>query len=100
MTVNRDKNDGNFVMINNKTIRNKKLSLKAKGLLSVMLTYSENWEFRFKRHLMTMSKDGEKAHRTALKELIKAGHVKKTIVRNEQGQFQTFDYSVFENIND
>ena len=97
MAVKRNKNKGNFLMINNDAIRNKKLSLKAKGLLALMLSFSEDWQFRLEKHLIQLSKDGEKATRSALKELINNGYVKKIITRNEDGQFEYFDYLVFEN---
>lgn len=74
-----------FVMIRNAAMRDKQLSLKAKGLLGVMLTYPDDWTF-YMEHLEKQSRDGRDATRSAMKELIAAGYVIRRVARDENGR--------------
>ena len=67
----------NFTVMSNHHFKNKKLSLKAKGLLSLMLSLPDDWNYNMKG-LATLSKDGIDSVRTAMKELENQGYVKKT----------------------
>lgn len=58
----------NFTVMSNHHFKNKNLSLKAKGLLSLMLSLPDDWNYNMKG-LATLSKDGIDSVRTAMKEL-------------------------------
>ena len=57
----------NFTVMSNHHFKNKNLSLKAKGLLSLMLSLPDDWNYNMKG-LATLSKDGIDSVRTAMKE--------------------------------
>ena len=56
----------NFTVMSNHHFKNKNLSLKAKGLLSLMLSLPDDWNYNMKG-LATLSKDGIDSVRTAMK---------------------------------
>lgn len=64
----------NFTVMSNHHFKNKNLSLKAKGLLSLMLSLPDDWNYNMKG-LATLSKDGIDSVRTAMKELENQGYV-------------------------
>lgn len=77
----------NFTVMSNHHFKNKNLSLKAKGLLSLMLSLPDDWNYNMKG-LATLSKDGIDSVRTAMKELENQGYVEKDRSRNEAGCYQ------------
>jgi hypothetical protein len=91
--VHQEDFNGFYFKIKNDTIRDNNLTLKSKGLLALMLSFSESWTFSIK-HLITLSKCGEKAVRSALSELIKTGYAKKVVIREKNGRFEKYDYIV------
>jgi len=64
--------------------KNKSLSLKAKGLLSLMLSLPDDWNYNM-QGLASLSRDGIDSVRSAIKELEHHGYVQRNIVRNEYG---------------
>ncbi len=68
MTVFRVEKTNNFTVMSNHHLKNKALSLKAKGLLSVMLGLPEEWDYTLKG-LAYISREGVDAIRVAVKEL-------------------------------
>lgn len=85
----------NFTVMSNHHFKNKNLSLKAKGLLSLMLSLPDDWNYSMKG-LATLSKDGIDSVRTAMKELENQGYVEKDRSRNEAGCYQGTIYTVRE----
>ena len=85
----------NFTVMSNHHFKNKNLSLKAKGLLSLMLSLPDDWNYNMKG-LATLSKDGIDSVRTAMKELENQGYVEKDRSRNEAGCYQGTVYIVRE----
>ena len=79
--VERNKN---FTVMSNHHFKNKDLSLKAKGLLSLMLSLPEDWNNNM-RGLVSLSRDGIDSVRSAIKELEHYGYVERNIIRNESG---------------
>jgi len=71
------------------------LSLKSKGLLSVMLSLPEDWDYTLKG-LACISKDGVDAIREAVRELERAGYIVRTRMRNEKGQLKNTEYVIYE----
>lgn len=85
----------NFTVMSNHHFKNKNLSLKAKGLLSLMLSLPDDWNYNMKG-LATLSKDGIDSVRTAMKELENQGYVEKDRSRNEARCYQGTVYTVRE----
>ena len=75
-------------------LKNKDLSLKAKGLLSVILSLPDNWNYSM-NGLVAISKESIDGIRTALQELEKYKYIVRNRVRDENGQLRTL-YSVYE----
>jgi hypothetical protein len=94
MSVIRIKHDKNYVCIHKGALEDPNLSFKAKGLWTYCMSKPNDWEFHV-NHLTTVSKDGEDAIYSAIKELIEYGYMKK-IQANVGGKFQSVDYEVYE----
>lgn len=75
------------------------LTLKARGLLCVMVSMPKNWRFSIKG-LAAIAPDGENAIRSALNELFKAGFIVRTAMRDEKGKITYWNYTIYENPND
>ena len=86
--------DKNFTIIDNGIFQDKKLSLKAKGLLVTMLSKSSTWNFSIKG-LTTLSDDGETTIRNALSELERNGYLKRTRLI-EKGVIRDWKYTIYE----
>lgn len=83
-----------FTMLANAMLRDAELSLKAKGLLGVMLSFPDDWTY-YMGHLETQSSDGREAHQNAMKELLAAGYVKRSVAKNpETGRLSGWEYEV------
>jgi len=76
-----------FTIVGNQAARDPNLSLKAKGLLLLMLSFSEGWTYHLE-HIQTLSADKEHATKTALHELMAAGYILREKVRAEDGTFR------------
>ena len=81
--------------MSNHHLRDKTISLKAKGLLSQMLSLPDDWDYTL-RGLAAINKESIDAVRTAVHELEAAGYVVRSRVRDEQGQLRGCDYFVYE----
>ena len=88
------KKDSNFTTINNEFIFNKKMSLKAKGLLIHLLAVPPTWKL-YVEEVVTWHKDGKRAVYSAFKELIALGYLKRHQVR-EKGKIKGWEYIVYE----
>lgn len=77
--------DHNFTQIPNEWLRDKRLSFKARGLLSLLLSHSQGWSLSI-QSLVTDSKEGKDAIRSAIHELETFGYLERTQV-NEKGRF-------------
>lgn len=84
-----------FTIISNRHFKDKSLSLKAKGLLSQMLSLPDNWDYTIKG-LAYINKESIDAIRTAIWELEKAGYVVRNQVRNDNGKMGTSEYIIYE----
>lgn len=85
----------NFTVMSNHHLQNKKLSLRAKGLLSVMLSLPEDWDYTLKG-LTAISREGVDAIRVAIKELEQEGYLKRSRERDANGCLKGTLYSVYE----
>ena len=90
-----NKRKNNFVQIDRKCLDDIRLSWKAKGLLSYMLSMKDGWIF-YETELVKHSKDGIDALQTIVKELIKNGYMVKNRKRDEKGKYATTEIIVYE----
>lgn len=95
MSTFRVNKNVNYTVMSNYHLQDKKLSLKAKGLLSYMLSLPNDWDYSLKG-LTVGCKDGLDSVRTAVLELEEHGYVRRQKVRNAKGQIIDYDYQVYE----
>lgn len=91
MSVIRVEKLKNYTTMNNHHFRNRELSLKAKGVMSLMLSLPDDWDYTIKG-LATLSKDGVDSVRSALKELEEQGYLTMKRIRNELGHLTSAEY--------
>lgn len=96
MSVFRINKTNNFTIMSNTHFKEKKMSLKAKGLLSLMLSLPDDWDYSI-AGLATLSKDGKDSVMSALAELEKFGYLTRRRLTNEKGQFAGVEYNIYEN---
>lgn len=99
MSVFRVHKNENYTVLSNYHFKEKGMSLKAKGLLSLMLSLPENWDYSA-AGLVTLSKDGKDSVNAALKELEKFGYLRRTQAYDESGKFGGYNYEIFEKPSD
>lgn len=95
MAVFRVEKTKDFTVMCNHHLRNVKLSLKAKGLLSLMLSLPEDWDYTTKG-LACICKDGVDSIASALKELEQHGYLTRQRVRYENGRLGDIEYTIHE----
>ena len=95
MAFMRVKKNSNYTVMSNYHLRDRNISLKAKGLLSLMLSLPEEWDFTL-AGLAHISKEGVSAIRAAVIELEENGYVSRTRIRNEAGQLTDVEYTIYE----
>ena len=95
MTVMRIHKTKNFTVMSKHHFKEKKMSLKAKGLLSLMLSLPDDWNYSISG-LVKLSKDGKDSVMTALAELEKFGYLTRVQLYNEKGQFNGIEYNIYE----
>lgn len=95
MAVFRVHKNENYTVLSNYHFKEKGMSLKAKGLLSLMLSLPENWDYSA-AGLVTLSKDGKDSVNAALKELEKFGYLRRTQAYDASGKFGGYNYEIFE----
>ena len=71
------------------------MSLKAKGLLSLMLSLPNDWNYSISG-LVTLSKDGKDGVMSALAELEKFGYLHRTRAKDNRGRFSGIEYNIYE----
>ena len=95
MPVIRTEKTENFTVMANHHLRDMSLSLKARGLLSLMLSLPDDWDYSA-RGLACLCRDGENSIRSALKELEQAGYVVRSQRRNSRGKIVNIEYVIYE----
>lgn len=95
MAVFRVHKTRDYTIMPNAHFREKGMSLKAKGLHSLMLSLPDDWDYSI-AGLTTLSKDGKDGVMSALNELEKFGYLKRTRNHDESGKFAGYDYDIFE----
>ena len=95
MAVFRIERTRGYTVMSNHHLRNEKLSLKAKGLLSMMLSLPENWNYTT-RGLAAICKEGVDAIGGALRELETAGYIVRHQLRDRHGRISDTEYVIYE----
>jgi len=95
MAVFRVEKTRDFTVMSNHHLRNKALSLKAKGLQSLMLSLPESWDFTTKG-LAYICKDGVDSITSALNELEQHGYLTRRRLRDERGRLTDIEYTIHE----
>ena len=95
MAVIRVNKTADYTVMSNTHFKDTEMSLKAKGLLSLMLSLPDNWDYSI-NGLVTLSKDGKDSVMNTLTELEEFGYLSRSRVTNEKGQFAGFQYDIFE----
>lgn len=95
MAVFRVEKTKDYTVMSNHHFRNKDLSLKAKGLLSFILSLPEDWDYTLEG-LAKLNKDGIDSIRTAINELERAGYLERGRQRDEKGQLKDAEYTIYE----
>ena len=95
MAVFRIERTRDYTVMSNHHLRNEKLSLKAKGLLSMMLSLPDDWNYTT-RGLAKICKEGVDAIGGALRELESAGYIVRHQMRDRQGRISDTEYVIYE----
>lgn len=97
MSVFRVEKNKNYTVMSNHHLKNKKLSFKAKGLLSYMLSLPDDWDYSIEG-LCKAGKDNKSAIKTALNELKENGYLKidKLMPNNSSTGRIEYVYTIFE----
>ena len=94
MSVIRVNNTKGFTVMSNYHFQDKEISLKAKGLLGLMLSLPSNWDYSI-NGLVAIVKENKAAVQSALKELEEHKYLKRTRVQDETGRFD-YVYDIYE----
>ena len=95
MAVFRIERTKDYTVMSNHHLRNHELSLKAKGLLSMMLSLPDDWNYTT-RGLAKICKEGVDAIGSALRELETAGYIVRNQLRDQQGRISDTEYVIYE----
>lgn len=95
-TVFRVEKNGNFTIMSNYHLKDRRLTYKAKGLLSEMLSLPPDWDYTL-NGLAVIANDGIDSVRSAIKELEKYGYLVRFQRRDEHGRMSVNEYAVYEN---
>ena len=95
MAVFRVERNTGYTVMSNHHLRNKELTLKAKGLLSQMLSLPEDWDYTL-AGLSLINREKIDAIREAVRELERAGYIVRSRERDEKGRLRGAEYVIYE----
>ena len=95
MAVFRVERTSDYTVMSNFHLRDKRLSLKAKGLLSQMLSLPEDWDYTLSG-LSYINRESKDAIRTAIRELEQAGYIRRQQTTDSSGKFSGNEYTIYE----
>lgn len=95
MAVFRVEKNHSYTVMANHHLRDERLSLKSKGLLSLILSLPDDWRISIEG-MTQFSSDGKDAIRSAIRELTDAGYITRAQTHSETGTFSGYDYIVHE----
>ena len=93
MSVFRIEKTRSFLFIHNHHLHNAELSLKAKGLMSQLISNPEDWDYTLSG-LSKINRDSKASIKSAIYELERAGYIYRTRERNKNGQYGQAIYTV------
>ena len=94
MAVFRIEKTRDYTVMSNHHLRNAGLSLKSKGLLSMMLSLPEDWNYTT-RGLAKICKEGTDSIGSALKELERTGYIVRNRLRDSKGKIVDVEYVIY-----
>jgi len=95
MAIFRVERDNNYSVISNYHLKEKEMSLKAKGLLSEMLSLKEDWDYS-SRGLSSINKESKDTINRILQELENFNYLERIPIKNENGCFLDWEYIIYE----
>ncbi len=95
MAIIRVEKTRDYTVMSNHHLKNPELTLKAKGLLSLILSLPEKWDFTT-RGLASICKEGHECVGSAIRELEKAGYIVRNRIRDEKGRITDTEYVIHE----
>ena len=95
MAVFRVERTQNYTVMSNYHLRDKTISFKAKGLLSLMLSLPEEWDYTL-QGLAYINREQIDAIRQAVHELERAGYIVRTRERDSRGRLRGAEYTIYE----
>ncbi len=95
MAVFRVEKSRDFTVMSNFHLKDKSLTLKAKGLLSMILSLPEEWNYTT-RGLATICKEGVDSISATLRELESAGYILRRRMRDAKGKITDTEYTIYE----
>ena len=95
MPVFRIERTRDYTVMSNHHLKNPDLSLKAKGLLSMMLSFPDGWNYS-ERGLASICKEGVDAIHSAIKELESTGYMERHQLRGKGGRIVDTEYVIYE----
>lgn len=95
MAVFRVERTKDYTVMSNYHLKDKRLSLKAKGLLSQMLSLPEDWDYTL-TGLASINLESKDAIRSAVQELENAGYIRRRQTVDERGKFSSNEYIIYE----
>ena len=95
MATMRIEKNKDFTIVSNYHLKDSRLSLKAKGLMTMMISLPKEWNFTVKG-LAKLSTDGEYSVRAAIKELEQHGYLKRNELRDKSGKIADTEYTIYE----
>ena len=95
MAVFRIERNRDYTVMSNHHLRDTELSLKSKGLLSMMLSLPEEWNYTT-RGLAAICKEGADCIGSALRELEQAGYIVRSRLRDSKGKIVDVEYIIYE----
>lgn len=95
MATFRVEKSKDYTVMSNHHLRNADLSLKAKGLLSQLLSLPENWDYTL-AGLAAINRESKDAIRSAVQELEQAGYIQRRQTQDANGKFSTNEYIIRE----
>ena len=95
MAVFRIEKTRDYTVMSNYHLKDRTLTLKSKGLLSMMLSLPEEWNYTT-RGLAAICREGVDSIGAALKELEMKGYIKRSQLRDEKGKITDTEYVIYE----
>ncbi len=95
-TIFRVERTGNFTVMSNMHLKDRRLSFKSKGLLSVIFSLPPDWKYTL-TGFAKIAADGVESVKSTVKELEKYGYVSRRQTRDERGRMSVNEYLVYEN---